>query len=152
MKIIFLLMFRLHLCHVKSLLLPSPRLRTYERFLNCKLQASNDSFQKVSLPEVGGSLLGEEWKARMMLLTVSAFYGSNFGFVKLLDESLFPSFAALFRFFLAGIVFLPFSMGSNVSKATLLAAVECGLFNFVGYYSQAKALQTASASTVAFIW
>lgn len=45
--------------------------------------------------------------ARAVLILVSAFYGTNFGCVKILGESMDPSTAACLRFTLAAIVFLP---------------------------------------------
>ena len=50
----------------------------------------------------------KKWVARGLLMAVAAFYGTNFGCVKVLDEALAPSMAASLRFTLAGVVFLPY--------------------------------------------
>ena len=90
--------------------------------------------------------------ARALLLTVSAFYGTNFGCVKILDQALDPSMAAAFRFTLASLVFMPFLL-SHISKSSDLirGGLEVGVYLFFGYWAQAHSLLTSSASTTAFI-
>jgi drug/metabolite transporter (DMT)-like permease len=79
-------------------------------------------------------------------------YGSNFGCVKILNHALEPSFAAACRFSLAGLVFLPYLLRQwRTSTALMLGGLEVGAYCAVGYWAQAKALLTSSASTVAFI-
>ncbi len=106
-------------------------------------------------PRAGNSfqnLLDSQWGARGALLTVSALYGSNFGCVKILNHALEPSFAAACRFSLAGLVFLPYLLRQwRTSTALMLGGLEVGAYCAVGYWAQAKALLTSSASTVAFI-
>jgi len=93
-----------------------------------------------------------EWVARCVLLAVSAFYGTNFGCVKILDQALDPSMAATFRFTLASLVFLPFLI-KNIYKSPALikGGLEVGVYLFFGYWAQAHSLLTSSASTAAFI-
>ena len=57
---------------------------------------------------------GAVFRARGTLLFVSALYGTNFGCVKILGESLNPAFAASVRFFMAAVIFLPFLLDRKV--------------------------------------
>ena len=67
--------------------------------------------------------------ARGTLLFVSMLYGTNFGCVKILGDVLEPSFAALLRFSLAGIVFLPFLLKDGLKKSNLVkGGLEVGLY------------------------
>lgn len=91
--------------------------------------------------------LSEEWVARLILVTVSAFYGTNFGCVKILNEALSPSLAAGLRFSLAALVFLPNLLRVMKSNPKLImGGVEVGIYSFLGYWAQATALETTSAS------
>lgn len=92
------------------------------------------------------------WTAKAVLLFVAALYGTNFGCVKILGESLDPSVAAFLRFGISALVFLPNVF--YVLKArpeVILAGMEVGIYSTIGYLSQAVALQTTPASTAAFI-
>lgn len=93
-----------------------------------------------------------KWIARAILIVVSAFYGTNFGCVKILGEALDPSVAAVLRFSLAALVFLPSLLKVVKTKPQLVrGGLEVGAYNALGYWTQASALVTTSASTVAFI-
>ena len=94
----------------------------------------------------------EAWIARIILLTVSAFYGTNFGCVKILGEALNPGVAAVLRFSIASLVFSPylFKVAQN-NKKLVYGGLEIGLYSAIGYYAQAQSLQTSQASTTAFI-
>lgn len=90
--------------------------------------------------------------AKAVLLFVAALYGTNFGCVKILGESLEPSVAAFLRFGISAMVFLPNVF--YVMKArpeVIMAGLEVGIYSTIGYLSQAVALQTTPASTAAFI-
>ena len=80
-------------------------------------------------------------------------YGTNYGSVKVLEESLEPSVASFFRFALASLVFIPNVIkvfGSNPKVIT--SGFQVGLFNAGGYFAQAMALNTgAEVSNAAFI-
>jgi drug/metabolite transporter (DMT)-like permease len=97
-------------------------------------------------------LKDSKWLARTLLLIVSAFYGTNFGCVKILGESLDPSVAAAIRFTIAALVFLPFliNVGKDNQKL-VLGGLEVGIYCSLGYWAQATALQTTNASNAAFI-
>jgi drug/metabolite transporter (DMT)-like permease len=90
--------------------------------------------------------------ARTILIIVSALYGTNFGCVKILGESMDSSFAALLRFSLAALVFAPDIIAIIKSNpALIVGGLEVGLYNALGYYGQSQALLTSSASATAFI-
>ncbi|CAM9531481.1 unnamed protein product [Discosporangium mesarthrocarpum] len=72
-------------------------------------------------PEVDGINLGV-WASRGLLVAAAAVYGTNFGCVKLLEESLPMSLAAALRFSVAMVPFLPFAFKS--SPAVLKAGAE----------------------------
>lgn len=97
------------------------------------------------------------WIARATLLTVSAFYGTNFGCVKIIEEALDPSVAAVMRFTLASMVFSPYLLkyaATGISESTkqlVMGGLEVGLYTSLGYFGQSQALMTTDATTAAFI-
>jgi hypothetical protein len=92
-------------------------------------------------------VLDDKLVARLVLVTVSAFYGTNFGCVKILNDALSPSLAAVLRFSLAALVFLPNLLSTFPKNPNLIkGGVEVGVYSFLGYWAQATALQTTSAS------
>jgi len=151
------------------------KFHNHPTFLNINEKKVFDPFQRevtvqnimdtVTAKENGFSLnwnMNNIWVARISLLTVSAFYGSNFGCVKILNQALDPSVAAACRFTLAALIFLPFLIktdntpsNNNNNKPSSLPIImggfEVGAYSAVGYWAQAQALLTSPASTVAFI-
>lgn len=100
---------------------------------------------------ISGNSQGK-WIARIILLTVSAFYGTNFGCVKVLGEAIHPGVAACLRFFIASLVFLPQVISvAKTNRKILFAGMEIGFYNAIGYFGQAQSLLTSKASNVAFI-
>ena len=112
--------------------------------------------------------LSDVWKARLLLLSSAALYGTNFSVVKQLDE-LIPNIgvSSTLRFGLAALAMFPMlvaplskdcknSVKSSTTYAFMepsrfsigLAGMEIGLWNSVGYISQAVGLRTTAASTV----
>ena len=132
------------------------------------------------------------WQARILLLISAALYGTNFTFVKVLNENIPVGFGTALRFALASVVTLPWLFqdsataetdsetntntgietdistdistgattsgevqtlnGSQVaSMGAILGGVEVGIWNGIGYLSQAVGLETTHASTSAFI-
>jgi len=92
------------------------------------------------------------WGARILLLLVAALYGTNFGSVKILEESLEPSISAFLRFTVSALVFSPWLISGLTSKSsTVIGGLEVGLYSFIGYYTQSVALETTPASVAAFI-
>eukprot|EP01031_Cornospumella_fuschlensis_P032892 gene32892-39776_t len=96
--------------------------------------------------------LDNVWAARTMLIVVSAFYGTNFGCVKILGSALHPSVAAAFRFTIASLVFMPQLLKhAKSNKEMVMGGFEVGIYSSIAYIAQATALLTSRASNVAFI-
>jgi drug/metabolite transporter (DMT)-like permease len=115
----------------------------------------------------------EVLKARALVLIAAALYGTNFTLVKILNEHLPVGASTSLRFVLASLALLPFffmkgdeqakeglgQLDDAVSapfdlKSTLpvvLAGMEVGFYNSIGYIAQAFGLQTTDASKSAFI-
>ena len=115
-------------------------------------------------------ILNDVWKARLLLLLSAALYGTNFSVVKQLDEIIPVGVSSTLRFGLAAFAMLPLLIAplsdefkSNVQngagKVTYafmepsrlsvgLAGMEIGLWNSIGYISQAIGLRTTAAGTV----
>mmetsp|Transcript_25053 Transcript_25053/g.37913 ORF Transcript_25053/g.37913 Transcript_25053/m.37913 type:complete len:494 (+) Transcript_25053:68-1549(+) len=133
--------------------------------------ASTDSVRN-HLPK--SFILSDVWKARMLLLLSAALYGTNFSVVKQLDEIIPVGVSSTLRFGLAAFAMLPLliaplseefknNVKNTASKTTTyaflepsrlsvgLAGMEIGLWNSIGYISQAIGLRTTAASTSAFI-
>jgi len=107
-------------------------------------------FPKDLPAEVAPSL--SKTPARLVMLLMSALYGTNYGCVKLLGEALDPSLASTLRFLIASSLFLPYLWkAARGNPRLILGGLEIGLYDAVGFFAQAKALETAPASTVAFI-
>lgn len=116
-------------------------------------------------------LLSKVWQSRLMVLFAAALYGTNFTAIKVLDENIPTSIGPVFRFTLAALVTFPFLfVGKEVSDkdieitsssadlsafdqsyGAIIGGAEIGLWNTIGYLSQAKALETIPASVCAFI-
>lgn len=115
-------------------------------------------------------ILNDVWKARLLLLLSAALYGTNFSVVKSLDEIIPVGVSSTLRFGLAAFAMLPWliaplsdDLRNNLESATKkttyafmepsrlsvgLAGMEIGLWNSIGYLSQAIGLRTTAASTV----
>lgn len=119
-------------------------------------------------------VLNDVWKARLLLLLSAALYGTNFSVVKQLDEIIPVGVSSTLRFGLAAFAMLPLlvaplsdeflnniknTAGDNKATTTYafmepsrlsvgLAGMEIGLWNSIGYISQAIGLRTTAASTV----
>ena len=121
--------------------------------------------------------LSPVWQARILLLISAALYGTNFTFVKVLNENIPVGFGTALRFALASVVTLPWLFQNSTagtyteistdatttgevqtlndsqvaSMGAILGGVEIGLWNGIGYLSQAVGLETTHANTSAFI-
>lgn len=115
-------------------------------------------------------ILNDVWKARLLLLLSAALYGTNFSVVKQLDEIIPVGVSSTLRFGLAAFAMLPLliaplsdefkkNVNNGAGKATYafmepsrlsvgLAGMEIGLWNSIGYISQAIGLRTTAAGTV----
>jgi len=112
-------------------------------------------------------ILSDVWKARLLLLLSAALYGTNFTFVKALDESMSVGISSTLRFGFAAVAMLPWLIAPISDELKLMAQVEgneeptklsvalagmeIGVLNSVGYISQAIGLKTTTASKSAFI-
>ena len=121
--------------------------------------------------------LNAVWQARLLLIFSAALYGTNFTFVKILNENMPVQIATSLRFALAAIVTLALvtvhslvqkpkendcsATGTNEdfshnfqndqAMGAIIGGFEVGLWNAVGFLFQATGLETTSASTSAFI-
>jgi len=93
-------------------------------------------------------------KARLLLLCAAALYGTNFSLVKLMGDTMPVGVSSTLRFGLAALFTFPWLM-EDVYQDTALASAclgfEVGLWNSIGYVSQAVGLETTPASKSAFI-
>ena len=118
------------------------------------------------------------WIARLLLLLSAALYGTNFTMVKSLDESLSVGISSTLRFGFAALCMLPWlltpideelktmakdklakckneaerrSCVEPTSLAAGLAGMEIGMYNSIGYITQAVGLKTIPANKVSTI-
>jgi drug/metabolite transporter (DMT)-like permease len=123
----------------------------FEQKFELNTLPGNESFD-LSAQIINDKSKSEIWIARLVLIVVSAFYGTNFACVKILGDALNPGVAASLRFTLAALLFLPFLIKVGKSNQPLiLGGLEVGAYCAVGYWAQAISLQTSNASTAAFI-
>jgi len=116
-------------------------------------------------------MLSDVWKARLLLLLSAALYGTNFTLVKSIDDipGMSVGLASTFRFGFAALVMLPLLFtplledeehtsimtltGEEPTTTTtrlsiIVAGMEIGLYNSIGYLFQAEGLKTTTASKV----
>ncbi len=99
--------------------------------------------------------LSDLWKARLLLVGAAALYGTNFSLVKLLGDVMPVGISTPLRFGSAVLVTLPWLL-KDIRKDddAMMAAwlgFEVGLWNAIGYVSQAVGLDTTPAAESAFI-
>lgn len=143
------------------------------------IYAKVKALSSLDVPNLG---LDSVWQARILLLISAALYGTNFTFVKILNENMPGSAGTAIRFALAGLVTIPLAFqrsatvnddSSNfnmnvplvndetetqiqdysqiATKGAILGGAEIGLWNAIGYLTQAAGLETTNAGTSAFI-
>lgn len=108
------------------------------------------------------------WQARFLLLLSASLYGTNFTFVKILNDNVPESVGTSLRFALASLATLPWLLqrsqnkDDNVSQYVeptlpfegsnpIIGGFEVGIWNSIGYLAQAAGLETTPASTSAFL-
>lgn len=111
-------------------------------------------------------LLGPVWQARLLLAVAAALYGTNFTFVKILNENVPVQIGTSLRFALAACATLPFlflkgkskngsidviDIDTGIDTGVLLGGMEVGMWNAIGYLSQSVGLETTPASTSSFV-
>ena len=90
-------------------------------------------------------------KARALLVSCAALYGSNYPLTKLLQDALNPAFVTTLRFVIASVFFLPSTIRGLSGEANLsLGSIELGIWCSIGFISQAMILTKTSASKAAF--
>lgn len=104
--------------------------------------------EEVSVEKEGGSVWGYIWP-RTILLFVAAVWGTNFGVVKLLDESVRSSASAMGRFVLAAVALSPALLGAP--RELISEGFSIGTFVFAGYFLQAIALNSSESNKIAFL-
>lgn len=115
-------------------------------------RSASDTFKDKQASSDAAAQGKDLWIARAVIMTCAALYGTNFASVKLLDESLDPSMAALLRFTLAALIFLPQLLAKGFRNSSVISGGrEVGLFVWLGYVTQAISLESTPASIVAFI-
>lgn len=109
-------------------------------------------------------------RARILLLAAAALYGTNFSLVKMLGETDIPvGVSSALRFGMAALATSPWLIPSRTQSedgtksynleafangpelAATLAGFEVGMWNSIGYVSQAVGLETTEASKSAFL-
>lgn len=124
----------------------------------------NDNFPLPSVPQRTAFVsepgfeeqkgISDVYKARLLLVCAAMLYGTNFSIVKLLGDAIPVGVNSALRFGLAALFSVPW-LFQDVYKAENLGAAwlgfEVGLWNSIGYVSQAVGLETTAASTSAFI-
>lgn len=106
------------------------------------------------------------WRARWLVVAAAALYGTNFSIVKLLGDVMPVGISTSLRFGLAALATLPwlvrgydFGSGNGSDAANdnnrrfmaTMFGLEVGLWNSLGYVSQAVGLETTLASKSAFL-
>jgi drug/metabolite transporter (DMT)-like permease len=115
-------------------------------------------------------MLSDVWNARLLLLLSAALYGTNFTLVKSIDDipGMSVGLASTFRFGFAALVMLPLLFTpledeehtsimtlaveqpttTTTRRSIIVAGMEIGLYNSIGYLFQAEGLKTTTASKV----
>jgi drug/metabolite transporter (DMT)-like permease len=108
------------------------------------------------------------WQARILLLLSASLYGTNFTFVKILNENVPECVGTSLRFALASLATLPWLLRRNQNEDDsvaqyveptlpfegsnpIIGGFEVGMWNSIGYLAQAVGLETTPASTSAFL-
>ncbi|GAX23891.1 hypothetical protein FisN_20Hh097 [Fistulifera solaris] len=104
------------------------------------------------------STVSDVFWARLLVLGAATLYGSSFSFVKLMGENapMPPGLTSTVRFGLAAISACPcvitsFGRRKSTEFAAVMAGLEVGLWNSIGYLAQAIGLETTMASKSAFL-
>ena len=96
--------------------------------------------------------------ARLLVLGAATLYGTSFSFVKLMGENapMPPGLTSTIRFGLAALSACPcvvtaFGRRKSTDFAAVMAGLEVGMWNSIGYIAQAIGLETTMASKSAFL-
>lgn len=89
------------------------------------------------------------WGPRIILLSISAIYGTNFALGSLMNDSLPPSAATASRMALATMALAPFAF--QIAPSLRWRAIGCGSCTALGYVTQSLALADADPARVSFL-
>jgi len=109
---------------------------------------------KVNAGIAVGHMSSEEsaWLPRALLLGACALYGTNFGAVKFLEDTMPVSTLYLLRFSIASLAILPWLFAKKAFKVeAFVGGLEVGLYLFLAFAAQGLGLIETSASKSAFI-
>jgi len=124
---------------------------------NIPARAHRPSLELLACPDlliVPSKLLKvKHWIPRVLLVTTCALYGTNFGTVKYLEETMHTSTLYFLRFFVATLAVSPFLLleHEGFQLSALVGGVEIGGYLFVAFAAQGLGLEESSASSSAFI-
>jgi len=133
---------------------PLPPPRPPLKIISSKIIPSKDFYNKnQSLPVMPVEVLqpksDSKLKYKAGLLFLAMIWGSNFGAIKVLENSIDTSTLNTIRFFLATISLSPWSFG--ITKELWQAGIEIGLWVTFAYFSQALGLESIDSNKSAFI-
>lgn len=126
-------------------------------------EKSSENAQSSLIP-----FLSPLWQARLLLLLSASLYGTNFTFVKILNENVPECVGTSLRFALASLATLPWLLQRNKNEDDsvaqyveptlpfegsnpIIGGFEVGMWNSIGYLTQAVGLESTPASTSAFL-
>jgi len=92
----------------------------------------------------------EYLKPRLLLVTCSVLYGSNYAASILLQRQLAPALVTFLRFLISTILFLPHLMRFRTHSKVIFSGMRVGLWAGIGFMTQAVSLQFTSASKASF--
>lgn len=117
--------------------------------------------------DTGEHFLSPLWQARLLLLLSASLYGTNFTFVKIINENIPESVGTSLRFALASMATFPWLLQRSKSSENLeqfvqptlpfegsnpiIGGLEVGMWNSIGYLFQSVGLESTPASTSAFL-
>jgi len=136
-----------------------------------EIYSINAVADEIDLSRSKENLINHVWWARMLVLNSAALYGTNFTVVKILNDYIPTDVGALMRFTLAAGATIPWLFYPSKEKAVgeveqndgvniktnifidsaIVAGLEVGFYNGLGYLAQAEGLETVDASKSAFI-
>lgn len=96
-------------------------------------------------------LQNTKYKSELILILVTLLWGATFVIVKeALNDISSMAFIAI-RFFIAGIILLPFMKGKPVNKKSIKAGIFLGFLLFAGFATQTVGLKFTSATKSGFL-
>jgi len=133
----------------------SEQLKEFKEFNDAQTRSSPVYSLQSNTREKDEEIANNLFRARILLLCAAALYGTNFSLVKLMGSTMPVGVSLPARFGLASLFTFPWLVEDLCQDTTALASTwlgfEVGLWNSIGYISQAVGLETTAASKSAFI-